>query len=239
MEIVEQLTTLEWTKLFLQWLPETYRKNIFEAMKTVSLNLDRPNITEEDIQNIKLAFEVLRDNWLLTPQNIASLNHIIYQEDSIDIDGIIFDRNNLSWWDGIYREETDERYYNKEAARSTLKKQGKKTFKNYDVWDLFDKNRPHVWYNGSKDKDWKGMTYWLNLLWIILWCKRSWYVTEDGKLENMGMWYLKLKSEIFKDSSCIKTPLYLFDKRTGSCTVHRFVDERYPIRPILWYNKKI
>ena len=188
---------------------------------------------------MQLAFEILKNNWVLTPQNISGLNDVVYHPGSIEINEIVFDRNNLSWWDGIYKEETNERYYNKKAMSNTLKKQGKKTFKNYDFWDLMMGNRPHIWCNWFKDKDQRGMTYWLNLLWIILGCKKSWYLEEDWKLKNIGMWYLKLKSEIFKDGNYIMTPLYRFDKRAWSCTVHRFVEDRYPVRPILWHSKKI
>ena len=236
---VEHLKTINWAKTFLQWLPEGYKKNVFEAIKNSYLDLERPNITEDDANNLQLAFGILRDNWLLTPQNITSLNHIDYQKETIGIDGIIFDRNNLTWWGGIYKKETDERYYDKLTARDALKKQGKKIFGNYDFWNVMKKSRPQIWWGGLNDMDWRGMTYGLNILWTILWCKRSWYVGEWWKLENVGMGYLKLKSQIFEGENYMQTPLYYFDERAGSCTVHRFADDRYPIRPILWYDKKI
>jgi len=122
-----QLETIEWTKEFLKWLPDIYKSNIFEAMKSIEIGLvlDRPNMTKQDIENIKQAFDILKQQQLATPENIVNLNKIIYHPNSIEIDGILFDRNNLSWWKGIFNEETQERHYNAKGMMKTLKQQNK------------------------------------------------------------------------------------------------------------------
>ena len=46
-ETTGQLETIEWTKEFLKWLPDLYKSNIFEAIKSIEIGLvlERPNMT--------------------------------------------------------------------------------------------------------------------------------------------------------------------------------------------------
>ena len=228
---INQFETIGLTEEFLNRLQENHRKNIFEVMKNISLNLDRPNMTETDVQNIKQAFEVLKNNWALTPQNISGLNDIMYYPDYIGIEelGILFDRNNLSWWKGIFNEETQERYYSDKMMMMTLKEQDKETFNTDDIRSLLEKTKLFHWWDFSSPRIW-------NILGIILWCKESWLIDKRWKLcEVNSSWYLRFKAHKFHNW------LYYFNKAFGA----RSIDEgesngcKFPVRAILRHSNII
>ncbi len=234
-ETTGQLETIEWTKEFLKWLPDLYKSNIFEAIKSIEIGLvlERPNMTDLDTENIKQALDILKRQQLATPENIVNLNKIVYHPDSIEIDGILFDRNNLSWWKGIFNEETQERHYNAKGMMKTLKQQNKMAFMENDFKRLF--NGSLIW---KEHEPWQA----LNILWIILWHKKPWYLNKRWELLVTDMAFLTLLS---KDSKMIH---YIFNPQVNWPLGFGWLFNEWdylsesnfwnyaPVRPILWYN---
>ena len=238
-KIIDQLGTIEWTREFLKWLPEQYKWNILEAMNFLEINpmLDKPNMTSEDIKNKKLAFDKVKvwggDNNRLK----VNINKTIYHPDWIEIDGIVFDRNNLSWWSGIFNEQTQERYYNEESMLQTLKEQKIETFDCDDIYRLLNWNWL-VHRTSEVNSPLNG------LLSIMLWCKKTWYIDSQGNLKGINeVWWLRIKPEKGLH------PIYRFwimwswwePEWTEQGKLKQELNKNiyFPVRPVIRYNSDV